>query len=103
MLVSDGRGPQPRDVLRLALRGEGSSAPLRASVPVLPAAVLPADLGASLRCGTTALRLALDSVCAGSVAGALVAAADMRPVAPGGELEPLVGEGAGAALVGADG
>ena len=82
---------------------EKSSATLLASVTDLPAAVLTADLGASLRCGTTALRLALDSVCAGSVAGALVAAADMRPVAPGGELEPLVGEGAGAALVGADG
>jgi 3-hydroxy-3-methylglutaryl CoA synthase len=79
---------------------EKSSATLLASVVDLGAGVLTADLGGSLRCGTTALRLALDTVRAGSAAEALVAAADMRPVAPGGELEMLVGDGAGAALIG---
>src|SRR5207247_565971 len=44
-----------------------------------------------------------DAVGAGSVREALVAAGDMRPVAPGGELEPLLGDGAGAAVVGRDG
>lgn len=82
---------------------EKSNATLLASVADLGAGVLTADLGGSLRCGTTALRLALDTVRAGSAAEALVAAADMRPVAPGGELEMLVGDGAGAALVGTGG
>lgn len=82
---------------------EKSTATLLASVTDLPVAVLTADLSGSLRCGTTALRLALDSVSAGSVTAALVAAADLRPVPPGGELELLVGDGAGAALVGSAG
>ncbi len=82
---------------------EKSSATLLASVTDLSAAVMTADLGGSLRCGTTALRLALDTVRAGSAAQALVAASDMRLVAPGSELEALLGDGAGAALVGADG
>ncbi|HEY7366595.1 MAG TPA: OB-fold domain-containing protein [Methylomirabilota bacterium] len=82
---------------------EKSNATLLATVADLPASVLTADLCGSLRAGTTALRLALETVRAGSVAQALVAAADMRPVEPGGELELLVGDGAGAALVGADG
>src|SRR5882672_11611749 len=59
---------------------EKSSAAILATVADLSPAVLTADLGGSLRCGTTALRLALDTVKAGS---ALVAAGDVRPVAPG--------------------
>ena len=82
---------------------EKSSATLLATVADLGPAVVTADLGGSLRCGTTALRLALDSVRAGSVRQALVAASDMRPTAPGGELEPLLGDGAAAALVAGDG
>jgi 3-hydroxy-3-methylglutaryl CoA synthase len=62
--------------------------------------VLTADLGGSLRCGTTALRLALDTVKAGSAAQALVAAGDLRPVAPGTPEEVQIGDGAGAMLVG---
>jgi hydroxymethylglutaryl-CoA synthase len=82
---------------------EKSSATLLATVTDLRAEVLTADIGGSLRCGTTALRLALDMVKAGSVTEALVAAADLRSVAPGSELEGLLGDGAGAALVGTDG
>jgi len=82
---------------------EKSNATLLASVTDLGPDVVTADVGGSLRCGTTALRLALDSVGAGSVAEALVAAADMRTVPPGTELEGLLGDGAGAALVGRDG
>jgi 3-hydroxy-3-methylglutaryl CoA synthase len=81
---------------------EKSNATLLASVADLDTAVITADLGGSLRCGTTALRLALDTVAVGSAAEALVAAADLRPVAPGSELELVVGDGAGAALVGAE-
>jgi len=82
---------------------EKSNATLLATVVDLPIAVLTADITGSLRSGTTALRLALNAAAAGSVREALVAAGDMRPVAPGGELEPLLGDGAGAAVVGRDG
>jgi 3-hydroxy-3-methylglutaryl CoA synthase len=82
---------------------EKSCATLLASVADLPTPVMTVDLGGSLRCGTSALRLALDAVRAGSVREALVAASDMRPTVPGGELEPVLGDGAGAALVGGEG
>lgn len=82
---------------------EKSNATLLATVADLPARVLTADLTGSLRAGTTALRLALDLVRAGSATEALVAAGDVRPVEPGGELELLVGDGAGAAVVGGEG
>ena len=79
---------------------EKSNATLLASVADLRDEVLTADLGGSLRAGTTAIRLALDLIKAGSGAQALVAAADMRPTAPGSELETLLGDGAGAVLLG---
>lgn len=82
---------------------EKSNATLLATAADLPVELLTADMGGALRAGTTALRLALDSVRAGSAAQALVVASDMRPVAPGSELEALLGDGAGAALVGSEG
>ncbi len=82
---------------------EKSNATLLATAVDLPVEVLTADLGGALRAGTTALRLAFDAVRAGTAAQALVVAADMRPVAPGSELEALLGDAAGAALAGTDG
>jgi 3-hydroxy-3-methylglutaryl CoA synthase len=82
---------------------EKSSATLLAAVADLGPETLTADFGGSLRCGTTALRLALDAVKAGTAAEALVAAADVRPVAPGTAEEIQLGDGAGAVLVGSDG
>jgi 3-hydroxy-3-methylglutaryl CoA synthase len=79
---------------------EKSNATLLAAVADLAPAVLTADLGGSLRCGTTALTLALDMVKAGSVSRALVAASDMRPVAPGTAEETQIGDGAAAFVVG---
>ena len=79
---------------------EKSSAAILATVADLPTHALTADLGGSLRAGTTALRLALDMVKAGSTGQALVAAGDVRPVAPGTSEEIQLGDGAGAALVG---
>jgi hydroxymethylglutaryl-CoA synthase len=81
---------------------EKSQATLVAAVADLPAAVLTADVGGSLRAGTTALRLALDAVAAGSTPQALVTSGEMRPAAPGGELEPVLGDAGAAALVGDD-
>ena len=60
---------------------EKSNATLVATVADLGTALLTADVGGSLRSGTTALRLALDAVRAGTAAEALAVASDMRPVA----------------------
>jgi len=79
---------------------EKSNAAILATVADMPAHALTADLGGSLRAGTTALRLAFDMVKAGSTGQALVAAADVRPVAPGTGEEIQIGDGAGAVLVG---
>jgi 3-hydroxy-3-methylglutaryl CoA synthase len=81
---------------------EKSSATILAAVADLDAAVLTADLGGSLRCGTTALRLALDHVGAGSAREALVAASDLRPVAPGSAEELQLGDAAAAFVLGAE-
>jgi hydroxymethylglutaryl-CoA synthase len=82
---------------------EKSSATLLAAVADLGPETLTADLGGGLRCATTALRLALDAVKAGTTTEALVAAADLRPVAPGTAEEIQLGDGAGAVLVGREG
>ncbi len=79
---------------------EKSSAAVLATVLDAGRDCLVADLGGSLRAGTTALRLALDAVRAGTAREALVAAADLRVAAPGSELEAFLGDGAAAVLVG---
>jgi 3-hydroxy-3-methylglutaryl CoA synthase len=61
-----------------------------------------ADLGGSLRAGTSALRAALDAVKAGSARNVLVIASDCRMAAPRSALERNVGDGAAALLVGAE-
>ncbi|HEV8310831.1 MAG TPA: OB-fold domain-containing protein [Methylomirabilota bacterium] len=79
---------------------EKSSAAILAAVADTGRDVWVADLGGSLRAGTTALRLALDAVRAGTTPEVLVAAADIRTAAPGGDLEPFLGDGAAAVVVG---
>ena len=79
---------------------EKSAAAVLATVLDLGPRAMCADLGGSLRAGTTALRLGLDAVRAGSAREALVAAADLRPAPPGGDLEPVLGDGAAAVVVG---
>jgi hydroxymethylglutaryl-CoA synthase len=59
-----------------------------------------ADLNTSLRAGTTALALAVDTIKAGSANSILVLAADERVGAPAGMLEQQIGDGAAALLVG---
>lgn len=82
---------------------EKSNATLLATVADLGFEVITADIGGSLRCGTTALRLALELVGAGTTEQALAAAAEMRPAAPGSEQESLLGDGAAAVLIGSEG
>lgn len=60
------------------------------------------DVASSLRCGTSALRLALDSVAAGSVQSVLVVVSDVRMGAPGSGLERNGGDGAAAFLIGTE-
>ncbi|HEV8676277.1 MAG TPA: OB-fold domain-containing protein [Methylomirabilota bacterium] len=79
---------------------EKSSAAILAAVVDAPRDLFVADLGGSLRAGTTGLRLALDAVRAGSAGQVLVAAADIRSAPPGGDLEPFLGDGAAAVVVG---
>jgi 3-hydroxy-3-methylglutaryl CoA synthase len=79
---------------------EKSSAAILASVLDCEPGVAVADLGGSLRAGTTALRLALDALRAGSAREALVAAADLRVTPAGSELESVWGDGAAAVRLG---
>jgi 3-hydroxy-3-methylglutaryl CoA synthase/uncharacterized OB-fold protein len=58
-----------------------------------------ADLGGSLRAGTTALRNAFDAIRSGSSEAVLVIASDCRMAAPGSPLESHLGDGAAAFLV----
>src|SRR5438105_12759818 len=60
--------------------------------------VLTADVGDSLRAGTTALRAAVDAVKAGSARRVLVVAADTRMAAPRSAMEANPGDGAAAVL-----
>jgi 3-hydroxy-3-methylglutaryl CoA synthase len=62
--------------------------------------VLTADLGDSLRAGTTALRTAVDAVKAGSAERVLVVAGETRMAAPRSAMEANLGDGAAAFLVG---
>jgi hydroxymethylglutaryl-CoA synthase len=80
--------------------GEKQVASVVATAADLPRSLAVADFGGSVRAGLAALRAALDGVGAGSLRAALVAAADARLAAPESELEPLLGEGVIAELVG---
>ena len=61
--------------------------------------ILTADITTSLRSGTTALALALDSIKAGTSNSVLVTAADSRLGAPGGMIEQTLGDGAASLLL----
>jgi 3-hydroxy-3-methylglutaryl CoA synthase len=62
-----------------------------------------ADFGGSTRAGVAALRAAFDAVAAGSLRRVLVTAATARLAEPESELEPVLGDGAAAALVAREG
>src|SRR5690349_474570 len=64
--------------------------------------VLTADIGDSLRAGTTALRAAVDAVKAGSARRLLVVAGETGMAAQRSAMEANLGDGAAAFLIGAD-
>jgi 3-hydroxy-3-methylglutaryl CoA synthase/uncharacterized OB-fold protein len=79
---------------------EKQSAATIASVLELPPDTATMDFGGSLRCGTNALKAALDAVNGGSAESVLVCAADTRLGYPAGPGEMNFGDGAAALLVG---
>ena len=64
--------------------------------------VYSADLGDSLRAGTSAIRTGLDAVTAGSAKRVLVVVSDTRMAAPRSAIEGTLGDAAAAFLLGAD-
>ena len=82
---------------------EKQSAATLAAVLGLGAETYTADFGGSLRCGTNALRAAIDAVNSGSLKQVLVLAADCRLALPNGANEMAFGDGAAALLIGKEG
>jgi len=80
--------------------GEKQVASVVATAVDLPRTIAVADFAGSVRAGVMALRAALDGVRAGTLGTAVVAAADARLAEPESELEPLLGDGAAAVVVG---
>ena len=79
---------------------EKQAAAVVASALDLRRDIVSSDLGNSLRSGSIALKLALDSVKAGSAKRVLITAADCRLGYPQSELEQNFGDGAAAIIVG---
>jgi len=79
---------------------EKQAASIVATAADLPTQLQTADLTNSLKAGTTALRMAADSVAAGSAQQVLVVASDLRKASPGSSFEAGYGDGAAAVLVG---
>lgn len=78
---------------------EKQSAALIAAVLGLAPETVTMDFSGSLRCGTNALKAALDAVTSGSVDNVLVCAADTRLGYPAGPAEMNFGDGAAALLI----
>jgi hydroxymethylglutaryl-CoA synthase len=78
---------------------EKQSAALIATVLGLAPGTMTMDFSGSLRCGTNALKAALDAVVSGSAESVLVCAADTRLGYPAGPAEMNFGDGAAALLI----
>ena len=65
--------------------------------------IFTADVTGVLRAGTTAMKMAMDSIAAGSAKNVLVVASDVRLGAPKGDMERTLGDGAAAILMAHDG
>jgi len=102
-----GRDRSQVDALYLASTtvpySEGPLAALVATALDLRRDIGTVNLTGSLRGGTTALKLAAQAVKSGSAQQVLVAVADVRVAMPGSGLEPDIGDGAVAFLIGGSG
>ncbi len=65
--------------------------------------IFTADVTGVLRAGTTAVKMAMDSIAAGSAKQILIIASDARLGAPKGDMERTLGDGAAAILIAQDG
>jgi len=81
---------------------EKQSASTVAAALDLPRGLFSHDVGGALRGGTSALQMAADAVASGRAKSVLVTAADARMAYPRSPLEPYLGDGAAALLVGAE-
>jgi 3-hydroxy-3-methylglutaryl CoA synthase len=79
---------------------EKQNAAIIAAVLNLPPEAVTIDFSGSLRCGTNALKAALDAVASGSSRNILVCAADTRLGYPSGPNEMNFGDGTAALLIG---
>jgi len=79
---------------------EKQTASIAAAAADLGEEIFTMDCGDSLRAGTSALKMAVDSIKAGSAKNVVVAAADCRMSAPLSGHEQNFGDGAGALLIG---
>lgn len=79
---------------------EKQSATIIATAADLRTDILTVDCANSLRAGTTALKLALNTVASGAARQVIVTAADCRLGVPRSEYEQTLGDGAAAILVG---
>lgn len=82
---------------------EKSMSTMIASALDLRRDVLSIDLAASLKAGTGAMIMATQMVKSGSARNVLVIASDCRLAPPGSALEPVLGDGAAAFLIGPEG
>ncbi|TAK31654.1 MAG: hydroxymethylglutaryl-CoA synthase family protein [Chloroflexota bacterium] len=81
---------------------EKQAASIMAAALDLREEIVTADIGNSLRSGTLALKMALDTVEAGTTDRVLVVVADCRIPYPDSTYEPILGDGAVAFLIGKD-
>ena len=81
---------------------EKQSASIIATALDLRRDIFSADIGGVLRAGTTALKMAMDSIAAGSARQVLVVASDTRLGAPRSDVERNLGDGAAALLLSKD-
>lgn len=79
---------------------EKQTASILAAAADLTNELFAADMTASVKAGTSAMRAAADAVSAGSAKKVMVVASDMRPAEPMSEFESLFGDGAAAFLIG---
>jgi hydroxymethylglutaryl-CoA synthase len=80
--------------------GEKMNASVVATALDLNKSALTMDIGSSLRSSTNALKAAMDTVSSGSRKNVVAVASDSRLAEPGSYLEPFLGDGAAAFLIG---
>ena len=102
----EGTDPESVDAILFATTtppyAEKQCAAIVATALDLKREIFAADVTGVLRAGTTAMKMAMDSINAGSAKRVLVVASDTRIGSPRGDMERNLGDGAAALLLGQD-